>query len=127
MISATAVKVRKAYTDSKRYARAKGVLDEQFRLMEVVKAKRLEKGHTFPNKDILIMRIAEEANLRMKYTTSYRSDNFNCIVFGDRFFVGASFTPSIGWIVKVASVREGDEGLNDKTDEQLKRMNIVVQ
>ena len=136
-----ALKTRKAYTNSKRYQRAKsnnstiddvgvtcrGVLDEQLRLMEVVKAKRLEKGHTFPNKDILIMRIAEEANLRMKYTSCYRSDNFNCIVFGDRFFVGASFTPSIGWVVKVAAVCEGDKGFNNKMEEQLKQMNIVVQ
>jgi hypothetical protein len=136
-----AVKIRKAYTDSQRYLRAKrnhstvpdagvcftGERDEQLRLMAIVKANRLQKGHTFPNKDILILHIAEEANLRMKYTTTYRSDAFNCIVFGDRFFVGASFTPSIGWIVKIAAVREGDEGLNVKMEEQLRRMNIVVQ
>ncbi len=73
------------------------------------------------------LRIAKEANLRGKYLTTYCSDLFNLIVFGDRFFVGSTFIPGSGWKVKISSVREGDEGLNLKLEGQLAKMNIVVQ
>lgn len=136
-----AVKMRKRYNDAERYKRAKasgstvaeagstftGVCDDQLRTMARVKEYRLQEGHTFPNKDILWIRIVEEAVLRGKYLTTYRSDAFNLIVYSDRFFVGASFIGGIGWKVNIAAVREGDAGLNKKLDDMLLKMNITVQ
>jgi hypothetical protein len=39
-----------------------GVVDARLRLMSDVEVTRLLKGHTFPTKEILLIRIAEEAN-----------------------------------------------------------------
>ena len=69
-------KKRKAYTDKMRLAQVKGdnsvsksaVLytgsqHDQLRPMTNVEANRLMEGHTFKLKDLLYLRIAEEANL----------------------------------------------------------------
>lgn len=45
------------------------------RLMEVVEGCRLQKGHTFQEKDVLHLRVAEEANLRQIFVVIKRSDN----------------------------------------------------
>ncbi len=47
-------------------------------------------------------------------------------MFADRFFVGATFIIGTGWKVNIASVREGDDGLNLKSNKQLAAMNIKV-
>ncbi len=121
-----ALNARKKYTDKRRYNNAKekgssvtdvahdftGVCDDQLRPMSVVKDRRFQKDHTFPTKDILWIRIAEEANLRSMHVTTYRSNAFNLIVFADQFFVGSTFIPGIGWKVNIAAVRDGDDGLN---------------
>lgn len=105
-----ALKKRKQFNDQECYKRAKatgskiltdsgvaftGVCDDTLRTMSRVKAFRLSPGHTFPNKDILLLRIAEEANLCSLYLTQYRNDHFSLIVYSDRFFVGASFIKDI--------------------------------
>jgi len=136
-----AIKARKKFNDQERYKKAKangsstenkdpaeftGVIDDQLRPMSRVKDYRLEKGHTFPSKEILWLRIAEEANLGSKYLTTYRSDAFHLIVFADRFFVGATFIADVGWKMNIVSIRDGDEGLNLKKERQLAAMNIKV-
>ena len=69
-------KVRKKYTDGLRIKRLRenneeyepesfsGCLSPFLRPMADVQKGRLEVNHTFPNKKILLMRVAEEANLR---------------------------------------------------------------
>ena len=135
-----ALKLRKQFNDKQRYEKVKaagstvsavnvvftGVCDDHLRPMSVVKEHRLQKGQTFPNKDILWLRIAEEANLRHKHVMVYRSDIFNLIVYGERFFVGSTFVQDIGWKVNIAAIREGDDGLNCATDDLLRKMDITV-
>ena len=116
-----AKKERKAFFDAQRYKKmkdAKGTVSDsvshftgdcssQLRPSSTVMQRRLKEQHTFPTKEILWLRIAEEANLRCIYITTYRSDDCNLVVFADNFFVGATFIRTRGWLVNVAFTRVG--------------------
>ena len=114
-------KVRKKYTDALRKTRLKENNDdydpEQFsgclalflRPMTDVEKGRLEVNHTFPDKEMLLMRVAEEANLRGINTYISRSDTRDFMCTGPKFCVKASQTELLGWTVNVASVRESDD------------------
>jgi len=74
---------------------------------------RLEVNHTFPNKEILVLRVAEEANLRgINFVCS--QINFKCT--GPRLCVIACHTEHQGWFVSIANIRECDEFGGDVTD-----------
>jgi hypothetical protein len=77
--------------------------------MEEVQNCRLEVSHTFPDKEILVMRVAEEANLRGINFVCSRSDlcDFKCT--GPRFCVIACHSERLGWLVTVANIHECDE------------------
>ena len=77
---------------------------------------RLEVNHTFPDKEILVLRVAEEANLRGINFVCSRSDlrDFKCT--GPRFCVIARHTERQGWFVSVANIRECDEFGGDIVD-----------
>jgi hypothetical protein len=70
---------------------------------------RLEVNHTIPDKEILVLRVAEEANLRGINFVCTRSDlrDFKCT--GPRFCVIARHSEHRGWFVFVANIRECDE------------------
>ena len=122
--AAAAVKVwrkqRKAWTDrrarQRRHQRA-GIADliqytgdstRTLRLMSVVQQRRLMSGESFETKDILRMRIAEEANLGNKEITTVRSDKYQLLVVGEDFYVKANNTERRGWVVSTAVCRDGD-------------------
>ena len=67
--------------------------------MEEVHKSPLLFAQTFENKDILSMRIAEEANLRIISTTTDRSDDTRLVVLGKGFKVVGSFSEIRGWMV----------------------------
>ena len=89
-------KERKAYTNKQRCARVKecqsvsvskmsaysGDNSTQLRTMKDVESNRLEEDHTFASKDILNLRIAEEANLRCIKIKVKRSDSTHFVVLG---------------------------------------------
>lgn len=76
--------------------------------------KRMSCGYILPRKPIYETR----RSIWLLIT-----DNFNLIVFGDRFFVGSwSFIQDIGWNVKVATVGDGDNGMNLNLDNQLQKI-----
>ncbi len=79
------------------------------RTMADVQKCRLEVNHTFPDKEVLVLRVAEEANLRGINFVCTRSDlrDFKC--YGPRFCVIARHSERHGWHVSVANVRECDE------------------
>ena len=81
------------------------------RPMRTVLSSRLENGDTFVDKDILKLRIAEEANLRRIQIRWKRSDLTQVIAVGEDFFVSASLNQKKGWVVKQAQVRDGDDGV----------------
>ena len=71
-----------------------GCIDTTLRRMVDVRKAPLLLGHTFPFKDMLMMRIAEEANLYGVRVKTTRSDSFQlCVkgVDGDSFHVKAIY------------------------------------
>jgi hypothetical protein len=64
-----------------------------------VRSSPLLEGHTFPFKDILMIRIAEEANLYSVREKTIHSDGFRVLakgVDGDSFHVSAVYGTQIG-------------------------------
>ena len=114
--------VRKAYTDKRRSELAKaahaagglalqytGCCSEQLRPLQEVDCHPLQPGLTFPGKDILHLRIAEEAMHRGIATKINRSDDTNLTIVGVDFYVRASFTTASGWTANCVICREGDD------------------
>jgi hypothetical protein len=66
-------------------------------------------GHTFPAKDILHLRIAEEAMHRGIVTKVVCSDDTNFLVIGADFYVRALFTSTDGWTANCVVCREGGD------------------
>ena len=88
-----------------------GWQNEQLRPMSEVETNRLEMGHTLNSKDVLQLRIAEEANLRGICTRTQRSDFSNLVIVGIDFYVKASLYENDGWRVHDAICCEGDDML----------------
>jgi hypothetical protein len=78
------------------------------RLMEMVEGRRLMVGDSFQDRDVLRMRVAEEANLRQIGIVIKRSDKRSFEVVGDDFYVKANNGKRKGWVVTAAFVRAGD-------------------
>jgi hypothetical protein len=99
--------------DSAAVARYTGCLHPTLRPMSDVEANRLEVGHTFPDIELLKLRIAEEANLRgISYKTT-RSEIRQIRCYGYLFVVEANNTEyTQGFCVTVCSVRHGDDYTN---------------
>ena len=121
---------RKAYVDQIRRQRLKkyvdpntisgglytGCLHPTLRPMSIVEGNRLRVGHTFPDIEVLKLRVAEEANLRgISYHTT-RSEIRQLRCYGYKFVVEANNTEyAQGFIVTVCSVRSGDDFSNMPT------------
>ena len=114
-------KDRKAYTDKQRTLRCKvsksvkisstfsGIRTERLRPMTEVDKGRLLDNHSFMSKEVVQLRIAEEANLRCISIYVKRSDFTNYTVSGFNFYVNATFSEKHGWVVQTAICREGDD------------------
>jgi hypothetical protein len=110
---------RKKITDGLRFKRLReqnknlegfsGCLTLGLRTMVDVQKCRLEVNHNFPDKEILVLHVAEEANLRGIIFVCTRSDlrEFRCT--GPRFCVIARHSEHLGWFVSVANICECDE------------------
>ena len=121
---------RKAYVDQIRRQRLKkyvdpntisgglymGCLHPTLRPMSIVEGNRLRVGHTFPDIEVLKLRVAEEANLRgISYHTT-RSEIRQLRCYGYKFVVEANNTEyAQGFVVTVCSVRSGDDYSNMPT------------
>ncbi len=103
--------VKKSKLEAKLSATVSGAQIEQLHPMSKVETHRLLEGDTFKNKEVLQLRISEEANLRGICTRAHRSDLMNLIVVGINFYVNASFFEHSGWVVHTAVSREGDDAL----------------
>ena len=114
--------LQKKFVDDERHKRlkakkttTKGASDligdqtEQLRPMSEVENKRLSVGHTFRSKEVLALRIAEEANLRGISTRVQRSDLMNLTVVGIDFYVHATMHEHVGWRVHSAICRECED------------------
>jgi hypothetical protein len=104
-------RMKKSKSEAKLSATVSGVQIEQLRPMSKVETHHLLEGDTFKNKEVLQLRISEEANLRGISTRANRSDLMNLIVVGINFYVNASFFEHSGWVVHTAVCWEGDDVL----------------
>jgi hypothetical protein len=119
-------KKRKAFNDQMRKKRAKlaregvegggvnpsdfkGWNVERLRTMDEVETHPLKVGHTFSSRDILYLRVAEEANHRGIVIRVNRSDDQQFVASGIEFYVRATFADKCGWVVTAAVCREGGD------------------
>ncbi len=97
-----------------------GVVDARLRLMSDVEVTPLLKGHTFPTKDILLIRIAEEANFCGCQIAIVQSNNYQVYVrgcAGSLFQVKASCSIKLGWKLTTIKTRAVTKANDDPTDE----------
>ena len=108
-----------------------GYMSPTIRPMTEVEAMGLKKNHTFNDKNILLLRIAEEANLRGIRLHVLKSNSMSVHVRGYKFVVRANFSTLKGWHCSRVQCREGEftplaedakyenvEDGDDKEDEQ---------
>ena len=81
-------------------------------MKEVEDGTRLAVGQTFPNRDLIVLRTAEEANLRGIYVTILKSSKFTFCSSGVGFYVSATNSESSGWKISKCRTREGDTGVD---------------
>ena len=85
-----------------------GVLNERLRTMTEVEDTPLKVEDTFPSKEILLIRTAEEANFAGCSTSAKRSDDRRLQIIGKPhlwFSMSATFSPSYGWKVTRCDTR----------------------
>lgn len=99
---------RNAKNDSGDLGVYSGDCSPMLRMMTDVMQRRLMPGDSFQNKEVLRMRIAEEANLAHKEITTVRSDKMQLVVVGSDFYIKANNTERRGWVVSTAICRDGD-------------------
>ena len=88
-----------------------GVTDPRLRTMVEVVGARLRVGDSFPNRDLLAIRIAEEAIQVNTAVTVTRSDSVQYRVVGVRFYAQANKNLIEGWVVTKLQVNVEGAGL----------------
>ncbi len=83
-----------------------GVTDPHLRTMAEVSGAHLRVGDTFPNKDVLAIRIAEEAIQVNALITVTRSDVVQYRAVGINFYAQANKNQIEGWVVNKIQVVE---------------------
>ncbi len=102
-------KARKAYTDKQETAHVKsdkslsksssftGKQNDRLCTMNEVEKSGLIDNQTLKSKDVLQLRISEEANFRGINTIAIQSDHTNVNVIGINLYVNATFSEKVGW------------------------------
>ncbi len=88
-----------------------GVTDPRLRTMAEVSGARLQVGDTFPNKDVLAIRIAEEAIQVNASITVTQSDAVQYRAVGINFYAQANTNQIEGWVVNKIQVNAEGAGL----------------
>ncbi len=104
-------RVKKKNSEAKLSATVSADKIEQLCPMSVVDHHRLVDGDLFKNKNVLKLRISEEANLRGITMRANRSDVMNLTIVGINFYVNATFHEHSGWVVHTAVCQEDDDVL----------------
>ena len=87
--------------------------------MAIVKNRHLLTGQTFATKDIVWMRIAEQANRQRIKITTELSNRHNLCISGENFCVQINLGKKTMWKVKLAAVRQHNPGLNIPIETEL--------
>jgi len=75
---------------------------KQLRPMSEVEKARLSVGNIFQSKDVVVLRIAEEANLGGISTRVQQSNVMNLTAVGINFYVHATMYENVGWCIHAA-------------------------
>ncbi len=100
---------KKVHLDSIQVDNYTGCLYPTLQRMAEVERERLQVGHTFPDIDILKLRVAEEVNLQgiTFYSPCSKVRQLRC--YGKKFAVEANNNEHTqGFLVSVCSIWEGD-------------------
>ena len=81
-------------------------------MKEVEDGNRLAVGQTFPNRDLIVLRTTEEANLCGIYVTILKSLKFTFCSSGIGFYISATNSESSRWKISKCITREGDTGVD---------------
>ena len=73
--------------------------------MTEVATAYLEVGHSFKEKEVLLLRITEEANWHGTEICTARSDGNNIQRMGDNFNVAAEYLELKGWVVMTCDIK----------------------
>ena len=103
------VKADKSFLSESITSSCSGVGTPTLLPMKQVEESRLIENQVFLSKEILQLRIAEEANLRGIATHASRSDCTNLTTIGFNFYVHATFSERYGWTVHGSVCREGND------------------
>ena len=74
-----------------------GDVSPVMRTMVQVSTEPLQVGHNFPTRDIMLLRVLEEANLYGVYVTISRSDSLQFLASGNNFLVTGVWGIRKGW------------------------------
>ena len=88
-----------------------GVTDPRLRTMAEVSGARLRVNDSFPNRDVLAIRIVEEAIQSNTSITVTRSDSVQYRAVGINFFAQANKNLTEGWVVNKIQVNTEGAGL----------------
>jgi hypothetical protein len=86
-----------------------GCLSPTLQPMTEVNSFQLDVNHNYPDKEILSLHVAEEANLRGINFVCSRSDVWDFKCSGYRFCVIAHQSKCWGWLINTACICKGDE------------------
>jgi len=114
---------RRKWIDQRRKKRVKslaeveiiwtGVCTSTLRTMnEVENGTRFAVGQTFPNRDLITLWTAEEANLCRIYVTIVKSSKFTFCSSGVGVYISATNSESSGWKISKCITHEGDTGVD---------------
>ncbi len=82
-------------------------------MQQVQEGTPLLVGQSFPLRDIIVLRTAEEANLHRIHVVVHKSDKNSFKAYGNQFYVNSSNTKTVGWKISLCQTREGDaDGVN---------------
>jgi hypothetical protein len=79
-----------------------GNVSPVLRTMVEVGTEPLQVGHNFPTRDIMLLRVLEQANLHGVYVRISRSDSLQFVASGNNFLVTACWGTRKGWNITKA-------------------------
>ena len=93
-------KLRKKKSEEFNVGDYSGDLSPILRTIAQVSASHLKRGHTFPDRDLVLLRVAEEANFRGIHYTVVKADDRQVTCIGTTAFnVHASHSLKSGWTI----------------------------
>ncbi len=89
-----------------------GNLSPTLHTMSDVCAAHLERGHSFPDRDLVLLHVSEEANFCGIHYTAKKSDDCQLYCTGPGFLIYASHLVTKGWLVTRCEIYDTESAGN---------------